>query len=172
MALFEGPDDRSYFGPWQRFSPWPNSSWASPSNRLNLALPFGLPCSSLLSQLLARILLGQFRENPPWFLSKFVILYAQYLTTLACFQQNSCQVGSVRIPLTPDVSFLLVVFHPLPLPLGCKSPFVLVVFKLSPISPPTTKLHCSSALQIKSALSCITSIVKKFSQLLSSINTA
>lgn len=53
------------------------------------------------------------------------------MITLACLQQELYQVNLARISL-PDVSFLLVIFHPLTptLILGHKSPLVHAAFRM------------------------------------------
>ena len=86
MAPFGGPYERNDFGPWQRFTPWSNSILAPLNPLLNQALTFGLPCSSLLSLVLARTLLCQFSDNPPSLISEQIPYppHTQYLTTLAC----------------------------------------------------------------------------------------
>lgn len=85
---------------------FPRVNWGS--SKSSRPQPWCLSLSGL--QVVAKILLRQFRENPP--------SHPQYLITLACLLLESCPVGLASIPLYPWY-FLLVIFqlltpHPAP----------------------------------------------------------
>ena len=99
---------------------------------LNQALTFGLPCSSLLSPGLARILLCQFSENHTSLISEQILYPLHSVSYHPGLPLAKILSSWFRQSPPYPLSFFLVIFHQMTPFLGCKSPLALVVFGVEP----------------------------------------
>lgn len=88
---------------------WSNLSQA-PLSSFFFFFTLALALSSVLSPFSSKWVLSLAKIPHPWYLTKFLIPFPVYVITLACFQQESCQVSLTKMPPPSRRCFLLVNF--------------------------------------------------------------